>query len=173
MMITNQRLDVAEQKPSVNFNQRPDGTNITLVVIHNISLPPGEFDNDYIEDFFTNQLQTNQHPYFNTLTDVRVSAHLLIKRDGRIIQFVDFNQRAWHAGRSSFNQIDDCNNYSIGIELEGTDTTPYETLQYQSLNQVLSILKTYYPITDVRGHSEIAPGRKTDPGPAFDWRKLT
>lgn len=172
-MITDQRLDIAEQRPSINFNQRPDGTDITLVVIHNISLPPGEFDNDYIEDFFTNQLQTNQHPYFKTLTDVRVSAHLLIKRDGRIIQFVDFNQRAWHAGRSSFNQIDDCNNYSIGIELEGTDTTPYETLQYQSLNQVLSILKTYYPITDVRGHSEIAPGRKTDPGPAFDWRKLT
>lgn len=172
-MITDQRLDIAEQRPSINFNQRPDGTDITLVVIHNISLPPGEFDNDYIEDFFTNQLQTNQHPYFKTLKDVRVSAHLLIKRDGRIIQFVDFNQRAWHAGRSSFNHIDDCNNYSIGIELEGTDTTPYETLQYQSLNQVLSILKTYYPITDVRGHSEIAPGRKTDPGPAFDWRKLT
>ncbi|MCH9645926.1 MAG: 1,6-anhydro-N-acetylmuramyl-L-alanine amidase AmpD [Proteobacteria bacterium] len=172
-MITDQRLDIAEQRPSINFNQRPDGTDITLVVIHNISLPPGEFDNDYIEDFFTNQLQTNHHPYFKTLKDVRVSAHLLIKRDGRIIQFVDFNQRAWHAGRSSFNHIDDCNNYSIGIELEGTDTTPYETLQYQSLNQVLSILKTYYPITDVRGHSEIAPGRKTDPGPAFDWRKLT
>lgn len=173
MMITNQRLDVAEQKPSVNFNQRPDGTNITLVVIHNISLPPGEFNNNYIEDFFTNQLQTDQHPYFETLKEVKVSAHLLIKRDGRIVQFVDFDQRAWHAGRSSFNQIDDCNNYSIGIELEGTDNSPYETLQYQSLNQVLSILKAHYPITDIRGHSEIAPGRKTDPGPAFDWRKLT
>ncbi|WPE16421.1 1,6-anhydro-N-acetylmuramyl-L-alanine amidase AmpD [Candidatus Thioglobus autotrophicus] len=171
-MITNQRLDVAEQKTSVNFNQRPDGTNITLVVIHNISLPPGEFNNNYIEDFFTNQLQTDQHPYFETLKEVKVSAHLLIKRDGRIIQFVDFDQRAWHAGRSSFNQIDDCNNYSIGIELEGTDNSPYETLQYQSLNQVLSILKAHYPITDIRGHSEIAPGRKTDPGPAFDWRKL-
>jgi AmpD protein len=172
VMITNQRLDVAEQKTSVNFNQRPDGTNITLVVIHNISLPPGEFNNNYIEDFFTNQLQTDQHPYFETLKEVKVSAHLLIKRDGRIIQFVDFDQRAWHAGRSSFNQIDDCNNYSIGIELEGTDNSPYETLQYQSLNQVLSILKAHYPITDIRGHSEIAPGRKTDPGPAFDWRKL-
>lgn len=171
-MITDQRLDIAEQRPSINFNQRPDGTDITLVVIHNISLPPGEFDNDYIEDFFTNQLQTNQHPYFKTLKDVRVSAHLLIKRDGRIIQFVDFNQRAWHAGRSSFNHIDDCNNYSIGIELEGTDNSPYETLQYQLLNQVLSILKDHYPITDIRGHSDIAPGRKTDPGPAFDWRKL-
>ena len=171
-MITNQRLDVAEQKPSVNFNQRPDGTNITLVVIHNISLPPGEFNNNYIEDFFTNQLQTDQHPYFETLKEVKVSAHLLIKRDGRIVQFVDFDQRAWHAGRSSFNQIDDCNNYSIGIELEGTDNSPYETLQYQLLNQVLSILKDHYPITDIRGHSDIAPGRKTDPGPAFDWRKL-
>ncbi|ALE52405.1 N-acetyl-anhydromuranmyl-L-alanine amidase [Candidatus Thioglobus autotrophicus] len=171
-MISGHQLDIATQRPSDNFNQRPDGTNITLVVIHNISLPPGEFNNNYIEDFFTNQLQTDQHPYFETLKEVKVSAHLLIKRDGRIIQFVDFDQRAWHAGRSSFNQIDDCNNYSIGIELEGTDNSPYETLQYQSLNQVLSILKAHYPITDIRGHSEIAPGRKTDPGPAFDWRKL-
>ncbi|WPE17969.1 1,6-anhydro-N-acetylmuramyl-L-alanine amidase AmpD [Candidatus Thioglobus autotrophicus] len=172
-MISGHQLDIATQRPSDNFNQRPDGTNITLVVIHNISLPPGEFNNNYIEDFFTNQLQTDQHPYFETLKEVKVSAHLLIKRDGRIIQFVDFDQRAWHAGRSSFNQIDDCNNYSIGIELEGTDNSPYETLQYQSLNQVLSILKAHYPITDIRGHSEIAPGRKTDPGPAFEWSKLS
>ena len=172
MIITNHRLDVAEQNPSINFNKRPDDAKITLIVIHNISLPPGKYNNNYIEEFFTNQQQTEQHPYFEKLKDVKVSAHLLIKRDGHIVQFVDFNQRAWHAGRSSFNHIDDCNNYSIGIELEGTDNSPYETLQYQLLNQVLSILKDHYPITDIRGHSDIAPGRKTDPGPAFDWRKL-
>lgn len=172
-MISGHQLDIATQRPSNNFNQRPDNTDITLIVIHNISLPPGEFNNNYIEDFFTNQLKSDQHPYFETLKELKVSAHLLIKRDGGIIQFVDFDQRAWHAGQSSFNQIDNCNNYSIGIELEGTDSLAYETPQYSSLNQVLSILKSHYPITDVRGHSEIAPGRKTDPGPAFDWSKLS
>lgn len=172
-MISGHQLDIATQRPSNNFNQRPDNTDITLIVIHNISLPPGEFNNNYIEDFFTNQLKSDQHPYFETLKELKVSAHLLIKRDGGIIQFVDFDQRAWHAGQSSFDQIDNCNNYSIGIELEGTDSLAYETPQYSSLNQVLSILKSHYPITDVRGHSEIAPGRKTDPGPAFDWSKLS
>jgi N-acetyl-anhydromuramoyl-L-alanine amidase len=172
-MISGHQLDIATQRPSDNFNQRPDNTDITLVIIHNISLPPGKFNNHYIEDFFTNQLKSDQHPYFETLKGIKVSAHLLIKRDGDIIQFVDFDQRAWHAGKSSFNQVDNCNNYSIGIELEGTDSRAYETLQYSSLNQVLSILKSHYPITDVKGHSEIAPGRKTDPGPAFDWSKLS
>lgn len=172
-MISGHQLDIATQRPSDNFNQRPDNTSITLVVIHNISLPPGEFNNNHIEDFFTNQLKTEQHPYFETLKALKVSAHLLIKRDGSIIQFVDFDQRAWHAGQSSFNQVDNCNDYSIGIELEGTDSRAYETPQYSSLNQVLSILKSHYPITDIKGHSEIAPGRKTDPGPAFDWSKLS
>jgi len=172
-MITDHRLDIAKKIPSDNYNQRPDKIEITLVVIHNISLPPGEFGNTYIEDFFTNKLQTNKHNYFKTLEDVKVSAHLLIKRDGSIVQFVDFNQRAWHAGQSSFNQVEDCNNYSIGIELEGTDDSAYETPQYTSLNLVLSILKSHYPITDIRGHNEISPGRKTDPGPAFEWSKLT
>jgi len=172
-MITDHRLNIAKKTPSENYNQRPDNTEITLVVIHNISLPPGEFGNTYIEDFFTNKLQTNKHTYFKTLEDVKVSAHLLIKRDGSIVQFVDFNQRAWHAGQSSFNQVEDCNNYSIGIELEGTDDSAYETPQYTSLNLVLSILKSHYPITDIRGHNEISPGRKTDPGPAFEWSKLT
>ena len=172
-MITDHRLDIAKKIPSDNYNQRPDKIEITLVVIHNISLPPGEFGNTYIEDFFTNKLQTNKHKYFKTLEDVKFSAHLLIKRDGSIVQFVDFNQRAWHAGQSSFNQVEDCNNYSIGIELEGTDDSAYETPQYTSLNLVLSILKSHYPITDIRGHNEISPGRKTDPGPAFEWSKLT
>jgi AmpD protein len=172
-MITNHRLDIAKYTPSENFNKRPDEVNIALIVIHNISLPPGKFNNTYIEDFFTNQLDTDKHPYFKQIETVKVSAHLLIKRDGSITQFVDFNQRAWHAGKSIFNKIPDCNNYSIGIELEGADNIEYETQQYASLNQVLSILKSHYPITNVVGHSDIAPGRKTDPGSAFEWSKVT
>ena len=172
-MIIDHRLNIAKKIPSENYNQRPDNTDITLVVIHNISLPPGEFGNTHIEDFFTNKLKINKHAYFKILKDVKVSAHLLIKRDGSIVQFVDFNQRAWHAGQSSFNEVGDCNNYSIGIELEGTDNSAYETSQYTSLNQVLSTLRSHYPITDIKGHNEISPGRKTDPGPAFEWSKLT
>ncbi|MBC8493624.1 MAG: 1,6-anhydro-N-acetylmuramyl-L-alanine amidase AmpD [Candidatus Thioglobus sp.] len=172
-MITNHQLDIATQVPSENFNQRPTESEISLIVIHNISLPPGKFSTPYIEDFFTNRLDINKHEYFNTLVGVKVSAHLLIKRSGEIVQFVNFDQRAWHAGESSFNQVENCNNYSIGIELEGTDTLEYETTQYQALNQVLSILKANYPITSVVGHSDIAPGRKTDPGASFNWSKLT
>jgi len=171
-MITNHRLDIAKYSPTVNFNQRPDKASITLVVVHNISLPPGKFNNNYIEDFFTNQLDASKHPYFKQIETVKVSAHLLIKRDGSVTQFVDFDQRAWHAGVSIFNKIPDCNNYSIGIELEGADHIEYETQQYDRLNQVLSTLKSHYPISDVVGHSDIAPGRKTDPGPAFEWSKV-
>jgi len=171
-MITNHRLDIAKYSPTVNFNQRPDKASITLVVVHNISLPPGKFNNNYIEDFFTNQLDASKHPYFKQIETVKVSAHLLIKRDGSVTQFVDFDQRAWHAGASIFNKIPDCNNYSIGIELEGTDHIEYETQQYDRLNQVLSTLKSHYPISNVVGHSDIAPGRKTDPGPAFEWSKV-
>ena len=171
-MITNHRLDIATQSPSENFNKRPNKTEISLIVIHNISLPPGQFNNPYIEDFFTNQLNTSKHTYFKTLEGVKVAPHLLIKRDGRIIQFVDFDKRAWHAGESTFNNAPDCNNYSIGIELEGADHIGYETQQYTALNQVLSKLKSHYPITDITGHSDIAPGRKTDPGPAFKWSQL-
>jgi N-acetyl-anhydromuramoyl-L-alanine amidase len=172
-MITRHRLTNAKQIPSKNYNQRPQNVQISLVVVHNISLPPGEFNTPYIEDFFTNKLDTNKHDYFKTLVDVKVSAHLLIKRNGTIIQFVDFDQRAWHAGKSIFNKTPDCNNYSIGIELEGVDDIGYETQQYDALNKVLSDLKSHYPITDVVGHSDIAPGRKTDPGDAFNWNKLT
>lgn len=172
-MIINHQLDVAVQIPSENFNQRPLNSEITLIVLHNISLPPSEFNNDYIEDFFTNNLDTSKHAYFETIKNVKVSAHLLIKRNGSIIQFVDFDKRAWHAGESIYNNISDCNNYSIGIELEGSDNINYETQQYQSLNNVLSILKNYYPIANIVGHSDIAPGRKTDPGAAFIWRKIT
>ena len=167
-MISNHRLTSATQSPSINYNDRPNG-EISLVVIHNISLPPGEFNNPYIEQFFTNQLDFNAHPYFKTIQDLQVSAHLLIKRDGSIIQFIPFDKRAWHAGESSFNGQDNCNDFSIGIELEGTDNLNFEAVQYQSLKTTLKQLKNYYPVQNIVGHSDIAPGRKTDPGEAFNW----
>jgi len=167
-MISNHRLALATQSSSINYNDRPDG-EISLIVIHNISLPPGEFNNPYIEQFFTNKLDFNAHSYFKTIQDLQVSAHLLIKRDGSIIQFVPFDKRAWHAGESSFNGQDNCNDFSIGIELEGTDNLNYEAVQYQSLKTTLKQLKNYYPVQNIVGHSDIAPGRKTDPGEAFNW----
>ena len=170
-MISNHRLTSATQSPSINYNDRPNG-EISLVVIHNISLPPGEFNNPYIEQFFTNQLDFNAHPYFKTIQDLQVSAHLLIKRDGSIIQFVPFDKRAWHAGESSFNGQDNCNDFSIGIELEGTDNLNFEAVQYQSLKTTLKQLKNYYPVQNIVGHSDIAPGRKTDPGEAFNWGEI-
>ena len=170
-MISNHRLTSATQSPSINYNDRPNG-EISLVVIHNISLPPGEFNNPYIEQFFTNQLDFNAHPYFKTIQDLQVSAHLLIKRDGSIIQFIPFDKRAWHAGESSFNGQDNCNDFSIGIELEGTDNLNYEAVQYQSLKTTLKQLKNYYPVQNIVGHSDIAPGRKTDPGEAFNWGEI-
>ena len=165
-------LEGVNYLPSDNHNQRPDA-EISLVVIHNISLPPGEFGQGHIEDFFTNRLDVDAHPYFQRIKDLRVSAHLLIKRDGEITQFVPFNKRAWHAGASSYQGRENCNDFSIGIELEGTDHGSYTEAQYQTLNQTLKVLKSSYPITDIVGHSDIAPGRKTDPGEAFDWSKLT
>jgi AmpD protein len=171
-MITHNRLKIAKQNPSKNYNQRPNNTQITLIVIHNISLPPQKFNTPYIEDFFTNKLDISKHNYFKTIEGVKVSPHLLIKRNGDVVQFVDFDKRAWHAGKSIFNKTPDCNNYSIGIELEGTDNIAYETQQYQALNQVLSALKHHYPITNIVGHCDIAPDRKTDPGSSFDWSKL-
>ncbi|RUM80573.1 MAG: 1,6-anhydro-N-acetylmuramyl-L-alanine amidase AmpD [Candidatus Thioglobus sp.] len=170
-MISNHRLTSATQSPSINYNDRPNG-EISLVVIHNISLPPGEFNNPYIEQFFTNQLDFNAHPYFKTIQDLQVSAHLLIKRDGSIIQFIPFDKRAWHAGESSFNGQDNCNDFSIGIELEGTDNLNYEAVQYQSLKTTLKQLKNYYSVQNIVGHSDIAPGRKTDPGDAFNWGEI-
>ncbi len=161
--------------PSPNFNHRPEDSNISLLVIHNISLPPNQFDNDYIEHFFCNTLDCTLHPYFESIKDLQVSAHALIKRTGEIIQFVSFNNRAWHAGRSSFEGQAECNDYSIGIELEGTDNTPYTEAQYQQLKTTISKLQHHYPkITSERitGHNAIAPGRKTDPGPSFDWTRL-
>lgn len=163
----------AEQCPSPNFNQRPEqGGEVSLLVIHNISLPPQQFGGGYIESFFQNRLDAAQHPYFETIAAMKVSAHLLIARDGRCIQFVNFDHRAWHAGQSSYEGRENCNDFSIGIELEGCDQIPFTELQYQQLVAVTKALLSYYPQLHkeaIVGHSDIAPGRKTDPGPYFDW----
>lgn len=170
--IHNGYLTVATQCPSPNANQRPLGQSVSLLVIHNISLPPGKFGNGCVQAFFTNQLDSSQDTYFQTIVELKVSAHLFIERDGAITQFVPFDARAWHAGVSSFNGIANCNDYSIGIELEGCDNIAYTDVQYDALAKVSRELQMVYPeITPERivGHSQIAPERKTDPGEAFDW----
>ncbi len=162
-------------KPSPHCDARPKDIPIDMIVIHGISLPPGQFGGQAIEDFFCGHLDHSQHPFFETIADLRVSAHLLIKRSGEIIQFVPFTERAWHAGVSSFEGRTRCNDFSIGIELEGTDELAYEEAQYHQLAHVISLLRHAYPaITQDRivGHSDIAPGRKTDPGLAFNWDYL-
>ena len=163
----------ARQVPSPNYNQRPEHTEIQLVVVHNISLPPSQFGGGYIEQFFQNQLDWSQHPYFQTIEGMQVSTHLLILRTGEVLQFVNFNERAWHAGRSTYLAKKECNDYSIGIELEGSDDQPFEDVQYSILAQVIATLQATYPkiLQHLAGHSDIAPGRKTDPGPFFDWPK--
>ena len=158
--------------PSVNFNARPKGAGISLLVIHNISLPAGEFGGDCIEKLFTNCLDCNAHPDFDQLRGLEVSSHCLINRAGEITQFVPLNQRAWHAGESSFQGRSNCNDFSIGIELEGTDNYPYTALQYQALRELTRQIMADYPaitVDRIVGHCDIAPGRKTDPGAAFDW----
>jgi AmpD protein len=159
--------------PSPNFNERPQG-EISLLVIHNISLPPGQFGTGQVQAFFTNCLQADAHPYFTGIASMTVSAHFLIERTGTIVQFVSCLDRAWHAGESVFQGRTNCNDFSIGIELEGTDTLPYSDVQYAQLAQVTKLLCDYFPaLTPARiaGHSDIAPERKTDPGPAFDWAR--
>ncbi len=168
-------LDVARQVPSPNCDARPAGTEIDLLVIHNISLPPGCFKGKAIDCFFTNTLDIEADPYYAGIAGMQVSAHLLVRRDGSIIQYVSFHQRAWHAGESCFQGRLRCNDYSIGIELEGTDELAYEDVQYQVLQRLITLLVRTYPgIRQDRivGHSDIAAGRKTDPGPAFDWSKI-
>ena len=157
---------------SPNFNSRPTNISEHIIVIHSISLPPRIYNNSYIEDFFLNQLDVNAHPYFLEIKDLKVSAHFLIKRTGELIQFVSCNDRAWHAGESHYQGKENCNDFSIGIELEGDDETPYEDDQYIKLMELLGCLKKEYNIQDVVGHSDIAPSRKTDPGPLFDWKKI-
>lgn len=167
-------LHGARRVESPNFGDRPS-QEVSLIVIHNISLPPGEFGGPYIEQLFLNQLSPTEHPYFAEVFQLEVSSHLLIRRDGEVVQFVAFDKRAWHAGRSSYGGRENCNDYSIGIELEGCDDLPYEPIQYTRLNEILPILWQAYPSTQghLVGHSDIAPGRKTDPGPAFNWRALS
>jgi len=165
-------LTGAAQIPSPNCDARPPGVEADLIVVHGISLPPGEFGGPWIERLFTNTLPADGHPYFATVALLRVSSHLVIHRDAAVSQFVRFTQRAWHAGRSSFEGRSACNDFSIGIELEGTDTLAYEASQYAALAQIVAALCSAYPrLSAARlvGHSDVAPGRKTDPGPAFDW----
>ena len=159
---------------SPNFNKRPKNTKISLIVIHSISLPPNIYGNSYVEDFFMNKLIISDHDYFQEIQDMRVSSHLYIKRTGKIIQFVPLNLRAWHAGESSYKGVEDCNNYSIGIELEGTDCDVYSNEQYESLIQISRLLIKNYPEIikeSIVGHSDISPRRKTDPGNKFEWRR--
>lgn len=157
---------------SPNVDARPDDCAVNLIVIHNISLPPDQFGGPGVIALFTNQLDPNEHPYYETIKDLRVSSHFFIRRDGELIQFAPCTQRAWHAGASNWNGRERCNDFSIGIELEGSDTTPFTDAQYECLNQLTAVLKVAYPIQDIKGHSDIAPGRKTDPGPCFDWGRV-
>jgi len=164
-------LAAARQCRSPNHDARPEGSLIELLVIHNISLPPGHFGGQAVEELFMNMLDCAAHPYFESLRGLRVSAHFLIRRGGELVQFVPCDLRAWHAGASSWRGRSRCNDFSIGIELEGTDQKPYTEKQYRRLAFLTRTLRARYPITAVAGHSDIAPGRKTDPGPSFDWER--
>ena len=167
-------LQGATQIASPNFNARPVDTEIQLIVIHNISLPPSQFGGGYIQQFFQNKLDHSVHPYFQTIADLKVSTHLLILRTGEIIQIVSFDDRAWHAGRSRYLGVPECNDYSIGIELEGTDDLPFTDAQYDAVIQAIFSIQQAYPHTrqHIAGHSDIAPGRKTDPGEHLDWQRI-
>lgn len=165
-------IEQARPAPSPNFCSRPLGEDIDLLVIHNISLPPGEYGGNWIEQFFTNCLDWNGHAYFSQIEGVQVSAHLLIRRTGELIQFVSLADRAWHAGKSCIHGREECNDFSVGIELEGTDDDPYTNEQYSVLTAVTTALLREFPNmkpSGIVGHCDIAPGRKTDPGPSFDW----
>ena len=156
-------------RPSPNFNERPSDTAVSLLVVHNITLPPGQFGTPYITDLFLNQLDIAADPWFVNVEGLKVSAHFVIDRLGHINQFVSCDDRAWHAGASSFEGREQCNDFSIGVELEGTDDVPFEAVQYERLAALTQCLRGRYPLTAATGHSDIAPGRKTDPGPCFDW----
>ena len=166
-------IDEADIIASPNFDTRPPGCRIELAVVHAISLPPGQFGGGFVQDLFLNRLDPAAHPYFADIVALRVSAHFLIRRDGRLIQFVSCLRRAWHAGASVWQGRERCNDFSLGIELEGSDHVPFEVSQYAVLNRLLSALREEYPLQAVVGHSDIAPGRKTDPGPFFDWWRVS
>lgn len=165
-------LAAARPVPSPNCDERPADTDIRLIVIHNISLPPGEFGGPGVEQLFSNRLDPAEHPYYATIQGLKVSAHFFIRRDGELLQFVPCTRRAWHAGASRWHGRERCNDFSIGVELEGTDELPFTEAQYQVLGRLVAALRAAYPIEGLAGHSDIAPGRKTDPGPHFDWRRL-
>ena len=168
------RMNGVAQVASPNFDARPEDASVDLIVVHGISLPPGAFGGPWIDRLFTNTLPADEHPYFAEVSGLRVSAHLLIRRDGAITQYVPFTLRAWHAGTSSYLRRESCNDFSIGIELEGADSVPYEDAQYRVLATVVAALCEAYPRLSAErlvGHSDISPGRKTDPGPAFDWTR--
>ncbi len=175
MTIENHWLREARHVASPNFNERPPGQQPELIVVHCISLPPGQFGGCDIEQFFQNKLDPQAHPYFATICDLQVSSHLLITRAGEIIQFVGFDKRAWHAGDSCYGERSNCNDFSIGIELEGTDDSSFEPIQYERLSASIKQIWQAYPKLSpqaITAHSDIAPGRKTDPGPFFDWALL-
>ena len=162
----------ATPQPSPNFDARPEGAEISLIVIHNISLPPNEFGGESITDLFLNRLDPQAHPYFATIHTLEVSSHFLIQRDGQLIQYVSCNDRAWHAGASNWRGVSRCNDFAIGIELEGADGVPFTQAQYQQLTALTEVLRQKYTqINSIAGHSEIAPARKTDPGAGFEWAR--
>ena len=165
-------VEAATQIASPNYDQRPENISIDLIVIHNISLPPNIYGGSGVVQLFTNQLNPNEHPYYAEIYTRKVSSHFFIQRNGELMQFVSCLQRAWHAGVSSWNNRERCNDFSVGIELEGSDSEAFEAAQYVTLNKLIGCLKSNYPIQHIVGHSDIAPGRKTDPGPCFDWKKL-
>ena len=165
-------LRSAQRLNSPNFGERPAGAVIDLIVLHAISLPPGEYGGDAVQRLFTNSLDWDAHPYYQGIRGLQVSAHFLVRRDGALWQFVSCEQRAWHAGRSQFRGRDNCNDYSIGIELEGLEGQHFEAAQYACLSQLCQDLDRYYPIAHITGHEDIAPGRKQDPGSGFDWPQL-
>jgi AmpD protein len=165
-------LDSACRIPSPNCDERPMGQAVTLIVVHNISLPPGVFGGEGVTELFTNQLDPKAHPYYAGIKELRVSTHFFIRRGGELLQFVPCGKRAWHAGSSNWLGRERCNDFSIGIELEGTDDRPFEEAQYRILANLVRQLRRAYPIEAMVGHSDIAPGRKTDPGPCFSWERL-
>ena len=166
-------VEGARRVPSPNCDARPDGVAVELAVIHAISLPPGKFGSDDILDLFLNRLDPDRDPYFPGICELRVSAHFLIRRDGELIQFVSCNDRAWHAGVSCWSGRERCNDFSLGVELEGCDDLPFEAAQYETLRRLLLTLCAHFPLRGMAAHADIAPGRKTDPGPCFDWRELS
>jgi AmpD protein len=162
-------LPLAQRYDSPYFDARPDPADISLLVVHNISLPQGCFGGPHVSDLFSGRIDYNADPSFADLRGLKVSSHFFIRRDGRVIQYVSANDRAWHAGRSCFQGREKCNDFSIGVELEGSDYVPFAPAQYAALAALTLALRRHYPLTDVQGHEHIAPGRKTDPGPCFDW----